>query len=106
MFLSLFSRARPFYANNPVNVMRVAVPFSRLSADIRNRKGFYWDYLERAEGGMYDALVDHIGVGKMWKRVGNNRFVPPEGDASSQTFVEWRREAGRWVIHEISYPQS
>jgi hypothetical protein len=29
------------------------------------------------------------------------RFVPPEEPDDSRTFVEWRREAGRWVISAI-----
>jgi len=32
-----------------------------------------------------------------WRRVGL-RFVPRGAPASSPTFVEWRRERGRWVI--------
>ena len=35
-----------------------------------------------------------------WRRVGL-RFVPPGAPASSPTFVEWRREGGRWVISEL-----
>ena len=105
-FLSFFSRSRPFYANNPMNVIRVPVPYSKLAADVRKKRGFYWDYLERGEGGMYDAFVDNIGDGRMWRRVGGNKFVPPGSDASSLTFVRWRRDGQRWVIAEISYPQS
>jgi hypothetical protein len=33
-----------------------------------------------------------------WRRVGANRFVPPGAPARSATFVQWRREGGRWVI--------
>jgi len=33
-----------------------------------------------------------------WRRVGATRFVPPGASARSPTFVEWRREDGRWVI--------
>ena len=33
-----------------------------------------------------------------WRRVGAARFVPPGASARSPTFVEWRREDGRWVI--------
>lgn len=33
-----------------------------------------------------------------WRRVGGNRFVPPGASARARTFVQWRREEGRWVI--------
>lgn len=33
-----------------------------------------------------------------WRRVGVNRFVPPGASAGSATFVQWRREDGRWVV--------
>jgi hypothetical protein len=106
IFLTLFSRSRPFYANNPMNVIRVPVAYSKLAADVRNKQGLYWDYLERGDGGMYDAFVDNIGDGKMWRRVGRDKFVPPDSDDSSNTFVRWRRDGRKWVVAEISYPQS
>jgi hypothetical protein len=105
-FLSLFSRSRPFYASNPMNDIRVSVTYSKLASDVRKKRGLYWDYLERGEGGMYDAFVDNIGDGRMWRRAGGNKFVPPGMDASSRTYVKWRLEKSRWVIAEISYPQS
>lgn len=33
-----------------------------------------------------------------WRRVADNRFVPPGASARSRTFVQWRRENGRWVM--------
>jgi hypothetical protein len=36
--------------------------------------------------------------GVAWRPVSPTRFVPPGAGASSPTFVEWRREGGRWVI--------
>lgn len=33
-----------------------------------------------------------------WRRVRGSRFVPPGKDASSGSFVEWRREDGAWVV--------
>lgn len=33
-----------------------------------------------------------------WRRVGEARFVPPPANASSGTYVEWRREGRRWVV--------
>ena len=40
------------------------------------------------------ALADTSG----WRRVGASRFVPPGEADASPTFVEWRREDGRWVV--------
>lgn len=108
LFLSLFSRERAFYANNPLNVTRVPVRYPKLAADVRNKKGYYWTYLARGDGGTYDAFVDNITTtgARMWKRVEDNRYVPPDGEDSSDTYVQWGREGGRWVIVEISYPQA
>ena len=89
-----------------MNVIRVSVPYAQLVADLKKKEGLYWDYLERGEGGMYDAFVDNIGDGEMWRRVSGNKFVPPGSDASSQTYVKWRKEGRKWVISEISYPQA
>ena len=103
-FLSLFSRSRFFYANNPLNEMRVAVPYSELERDLSRKGEWYCSYLKRCDG--LDAFVDNIGDGEMWSRAGGAKFVPPGSDASSPTFVRWRKEAGRWVIAEIAYPQA
>lgn len=103
-FLSLFSRTRFFYANNPLNEMRVAVPYSELAQDFRRKGEWYCSYLKRCDE--LDAFVDNIGDGEMWPRIGGATFVPPGADASSLTFVKWRKENGRWVIAEIAYPQA
>lgn len=103
-FLSLFSRSRFFYANNPMNEMRVAVNYSELEQDLRRKGEWYCSYLKRCDE--LDAFVDNIGGGEMWPRTGAATFVPPGSDASSLTFVKWRKENGRWVIAEIAYPQA
>lgn len=36
-----------------------------------------------------------------WRRVTGTRYVPPGEGADSPTFVEWRREDGRWVISAL-----
>jgi hypothetical protein len=36
--------------------------------------------------------------GTRWRRVAGNRFVPQGESARSPTFVQWRREDGRWVV--------
>ncbi|HTE20421.1 MAG TPA: hypothetical protein VK689_18810 [Armatimonadota bacterium] len=110
-FLASFSRAKPFYQLNPINIgskqhFRTAVPYSRLAADVRRKTGLYWTYLERGENGTYDAFVDHVQRGTMWTRAGKNMFVPPDAEAGSLTYVRWRRERGRWVVDEISYPEA
>ncbi|HYJ89150.1 MAG TPA: hypothetical protein VEW46_23990 [Pyrinomonadaceae bacterium] len=103
-FLSLFSRSRFFYANNPMNEMRVAVTYSELEQDLRRKGDWYCSYLKRCDG--LDAFVDNIGDGQMWAHIGAATFVPPGSNASSLTFVKWRKENGRWVIAEIAYPQA
>ena len=102
----LFSRTKFFYANNPLNTVRVAVPYSELAADLRKKGDWYFTYLERGQGGDYDAFVDNIGQGGMWRRVDGVRYVPPDSEIPSATYVKWRKEGGKWVIDEISYPQA
>jgi hypothetical protein len=107
-FLSLFSRTRPSYHLNPMNVgskeyFRDTITYSRLAADLRKKDGLYWLYVARGENGTYDAFVDNLPNRKMWIRVKGNKFVPPGAEVSSHTFVRWRKEGGRWVIDEISY---
>jgi len=46
--------------------------------------------------GLFAHQVMHRGTG--WRRVRDNRFVPPGASASSAIFVEWRREGDRWVV--------
>lgn len=103
-FLSLFSRSRFFFANNPLNEYRMAVPYSELAKNLRQKGDWYCTYMARCDD--LDAFVDHINDGRMWPRVGGARFVPPGSDAESLTYVKWRKESGKWVIDEISYPQA
>lgn len=110
-FLASFSRSSPFFALNPQNLgskthYRASVDYSELAADVNKRQGLYWTYLERGEKGDMDAFVDNLQGGKAWTRVPGNKFVPPGADMSSSTFVKWRKQSGRWVVDEISYPQA
>ncbi|HET7230203.1 MAG TPA: hypothetical protein VFJ16_09385 [Longimicrobium sp.] len=40
-----------------------------------------------------------------WRRVRRNRFVPPANPANSSVYVEWRREAGAWVVSSFGDEQ-
>jgi hypothetical protein len=107
-FLSLFSRRRPSYHLNPMNVgskehFRDSISYTRLALDVRKKQDLYWLYIARGDNGNYDAFVDHLPDGRMWLRVKGNKFVPPGAEISSHTYVRWRKEGGRWVVHEISY---
>jgi len=107
-FLSLFSRTRPSYHLNPMNVgskeyFRDTISYARLARDLRKKDDLYWLYVARGENGAYDAFVDNLPNNKMWTRVKGNKFVPPGAELSSHTFVRWRKEGGRWVVDEISY---
>jgi len=110
-FLAAFSRSAPFHALNPQNIgskthYRAAVSYAELAADVNKKQGWYWTYLERGEKGDMDAFVDNLQGGKAWTRVPGNKFVPPGSELTSSTFVKWRKQGGRWVIEEISYPQA
>jgi hypothetical protein len=107
-FLSLCSRTRPSFYLNPMNVgskehFRDTITYSRLAADVRKKGDLYYLLLERGENGSYDAFVDNVPDGRMWLRVKGNKFVPPDSNITSHTYVRWRKEGGRWVIDEISY---
>lgn len=107
-FLSLFSRTRPFYHLNPMNVgskehFRDTISYARLASEVRKKGDLYWLLLERGDHGNYDAFVDHVPDASMWTRVKGNKFVPPGEEITSHTYVRWRKEGGRWVIAEISY---
>lgn len=49
-------------------------------------------------GPMVGSLASHLFPEGRWRRIGGNRFVPPDASASSPVFVEWRREDGAWVV--------
>jgi len=107
LFLSLFSRTRPFYHLNPMNVgskkhFRDTITYARLSRDVKNKDDLYWLLLERADNGNYDAFVDNFPDDAMWISV-KNKFVPPGAELTSHIYVRWRKEGVRWVIDEISY---
>lgn len=103
-FLSLFSRSRFFFANNPLNEYRMAVPYSQLATNLKQKGDWYCTYLARCDD--LDAFVDNLNDGEMWPRVRGTRFVPPGSDAESLRYVKWRKESGKWVVDEISYPQA
>jgi hypothetical protein len=42
-----------------------------------------------------------VALPRAWRHVGRTRFVPPDEPDHSVIFVEWRREAGQWVISAI-----
>ena len=108
LFLSLFSRSRPFFHLNPMNVgskkyFRNSISYARLTRDVKKKGELYWLLIERADNGDFDAFVDNFPDDKMWTSVTGNKFVPRGEGLTSHTFVRWRREGARWVIDEISY---
>lgn len=108
LFLSLFSRTRPFFHLNPMNVgskkyFRDSISYARLTRDVKTKGELYWLLLERADNGSYDAFVDNFPNDTMWTSVTGNKFVPHGEPLTSHTYVRWRREGDRWVIAEISY---
>lgn len=108
LFLSLFSRSRPFFHLNPMNVgskkyFRNPISYARLTRDLKNKGELYWLLIERADNGDFDAFVDNFPDNKMWTSFRGNKFVPRGEHFTSHTYVRWRREGDRWVIAEISY---
>jgi hypothetical protein len=49
-----------------------------------------------------ENLMHHLRVNPLpWRLVDGRRFVPPGASPRSATFVEWRREDGRWVVSAV-----
>jgi hypothetical protein len=49
-----------------------------------------------------ENLMHHLRVNPLpWRLVDGRRFVPPGTSPRSPTFVEWRREDGRWVVSAV-----
>lgn len=54
------------------------------------------------EGQPVGRLAHHVMVRTgRWRQVGYSRFVPPDADSTSATYVEWQREGLRWAISEF-----
>lgn len=107
VFLTLFSRRQPWrYVGTITEPHQVSiVRYSVLARDLRKKAGWY-ETLFEAEG--LDCFRDHIvsSEGKMWKRVLENKFVPPNDEGDGRVYVKWRRERGSWVVDEIAEPSS
>lgn len=50
-------------------------------------------------GTLADALMEH---GSAWRHVRGTRFAPRASSRRRYTYVEWRREDGRWVIATLA----
>lgn len=63
-------------------------------------RGPLWESFELQPEGQPIGLFAHqvLHRGTAWRRVRGARFVPPGASASSDIFVEWRREDGEWVV--------
>ncbi|MBW3630308.1 MAG: hypothetical protein KY464_13550 [Gemmatimonadetes bacterium] len=51
--------------------------------------------------GSLEGLMYELRMKPRWRLVDGRRFVPPGASPRSATFVEWRREDGRWVVSAI-----
>ena len=58
---------------------------------------FHIDVEGQPVGLFLHQLIVREGRHKQWRRVGT-RFVPLDEPATAGLFVEWRREAGVWVV--------
>lgn len=90
--------------NPAVQVTRIA-PDSTLAAlshDERSCESF----VVQPEGGEVGPAENTLTMEAQWSRrpwryAGRLRFVAPGKPASDPTYVEWRRERGRWVVSRI-----
>jgi hypothetical protein len=55
-----------------------------------------------------DCFADAVDEteGRMWDKVTDDKFVPPDSDSSDIFYVKWKKEGKRWVVAEIAYPQA
>jgi hypothetical protein len=75
----------------PGDIPRALAPRGPLSAS------FYIHVDGQPIGLFLHQLITRQGRHRGWRRVGT-RFVPLDEPATAGLFVEWRREAGGWVI--------
>jgi len=107
-FLEFFSRTKPLrfvrtiHPKQPTELVKYDVLKRELLARDINRG---W-YSVLFDGGPDDSLamtVDDPNK-RPWKRVANQKFVPPDDDNDSILFIVWRNENGKWVVEVIGYP--
>lgn len=79
---------------------------AELEKDLAERSGWYEVFFD-AQGD--DTFRDYVLMtkGDAWRLSSLNRFSPPDlPDMWNRVYVQWRREANRWVIDAIAEPSS
>jgi len=112
-FLNCFSRYAQFRVKNVIQEPNSpyyfrSISYSKLAADLKAKKGNYWTFLDRGDEGAMDCFADAVKEteGRMWDKVTDDKFVPPDYDSSDTFYVKWKKEGSRWVVAEIGYPQA
>lgn len=84
------------------------VRYSDLVRDLMAKEtdgGWYVRLFDAGPDGAFSYFADK-SVGRSWKRVAENKFVPPDASADSSVFVTWRKHEGRWVVQSIGDPDA
>lgn len=72
---------------------------AEIPATLRYSGPLWASFQFQFEGQPIGLLVQQVMVRTgRWRRVGEFRFVPPDADDDSPTFVEWCPEGAEWVI--------
>ncbi len=82
------------------------IPTTHIPTDFKKKGDYYYTFLARGENGDLDCFADSATAakGKMWKKIGKDKFIPPDSEYSPNgDYVKWKKEAGKWIISEISY---
>jgi hypothetical protein len=84
------------------------VRYTELVRDLVTKErdgGWYVRLFDAGPDAAFSYFADKNG-GRSWKRVNENKFVPPDGSANSAVFVTWRKYQGRWVVQSIGDPNA
>jgi len=108
VFLSFLSQKTPLRWRNyqAVGVSPTFVKYATIATDFKKKGDYYYTFLARGENGDLDCFADSATAakGKIWKKIGKDKFIPPDSEYSPNgDYVKWKKEAGKWIISEISY---
>ncbi|MDQ3814361.1 MAG: hypothetical protein M3347_10470 [Armatimonadota bacterium] len=116
---SLFSKSKGVRFFNTIDGVNKATPsgtatYAEIAQDFNRRKWGLYYTLFIAHSSVADkedpyfSFAESIRKGKTvrWKQITPLKFVLPSDGVYGAAYLKWKKEAGRWVIEEIGYPES
>lgn len=105
LLVACFAKNDAWHSVNTVKKpwQRTKLTYDSLVAGV-NEGGDYRGFLFGDDGD--DSFRDYF-VGShrdAWKSVGNQRFEPAESSPDQPTYVQWKKQGGRYVVSELAFP--